>query len=165
MQKPMGIKRVGNKKGTTAVEFAMVLSLFVLLILGIVDFGFYFFIQHTLQFATREGTRLALTGQQLTDSKGNFISREASIVNTIKGYASVAVDPEQLNINIFRVGSDYSDPNDWNKQVNAGSPGAYMRVRTTYTYAFLTPVIGAFFPRGNILVQAESTYRNELFST
>jgi len=160
----MVVGRAGNKRGTAAAEFAMVLPLFVMLILGIVDFGFYFFIQHTLQFATREGTRLALTGQQLTDGKGSFLSREASIVNTIKGYASVAVEPDKLNINIFQVGSDYSDPTDWNKQVNAGSPGAYMRVRTTYTYEFLTPVIGVFFG-GNILVQAESTYRNELFDT
>lgn len=159
----MGIKGAGKSKGTTAVEFALVLPLFILLILGIIDFGFYFFVQHTVQYATREGTRLALTGGRLTDNKGNFLSREASIVNTIKDRASLAVDPEKLNINIFQVGSDYTDPGNWNQQINAGSPGAYMRVRTTYTYEFLTPLIGVFFPGGNILVQAESTYRNELF--
>lgn len=161
----MVMERADNNRGTTALEFAMVLPLFIMLILGIVDFGFYFFVQHTVQYATREGTRLALTGGKVKDSHGDFLSREASIVTTIKDHASLAVDPERLNINIFPVGSDYSDPDDWNAQSNAGSPGAYMRVRTSYTYEFLTPLIGAFFHGGNILVQAESTYRNEMFDT
>ena len=52
-------------RGATAVEFALVLPLFVLLLFGIIDFGRYFFVQHTVQFATREGTRLALVGGTL----------------------------------------------------------------------------------------------------
>ncbi len=163
MQKPMVIERVGNNKGTTVVEFALVLSLFLLLIFAIIDFGRYFFVQHTLQFATREGTRLALVGGQLTDAQGNRLSREASIVKTITDYASLAVDPGEININIFPIGSDYSDPADWNKQTNAGGPGDYMRVRTRYTYIFLTPLIATFFPGGNIQLEAAGTYKNELF--
>jgi hypothetical protein len=38
-----------------------------------------------------------------------------------------------------------------------------MRVRTRYTYSFLTPLIGAFFTGGASIIQAEATYRNEMF--
>ncbi len=156
-------RMVGNNKGTSMVEFAIVLPLFLMLILGIIDFGRFFFVQHTLQFATREGTRLALVGKKLTDQAGNPMTREASIVETIKENASLAIDPLQLSINIFPVQGDYSDPGDWSKQTNAGDPGQYMRVRTRYTFEFLTPIIGTFFPGGMIGVQAEATYRNESF--
>jgi hypothetical protein len=62
-------------RGATIVEFAMVLPVFVLLLFGIIEFGRYFFVQHTLQFATREGTRLALVGGTLVDANGNPLSR------------------------------------------------------------------------------------------
>jgi hypothetical protein len=157
-------RKVRNNRGTSVVEFAIVLPLFLMLILGIIDFGRFFFVQHSLQFATREGTRLALVGKTLTDQAGNPMTREASIVDTIQKNASVALDPLQLSINIFPIQSDYSDPQNWGKQLNAGAPGQYMRVRTQYTFAFLTPIIGTFFPGGTIGIRAEATYRNELFN-
>jgi Flp pilus assembly protein TadG len=157
-------RKFENNRGTTAVEFALILPLFFMLILGIIDFGRFFFVQHTLQFATREGTRLALVGKTLTDQAGNPLSREASIVQAIQQNVSPAVDPLQVSINIFPVQSDYSNPQGWKQQLNAGAPGQFMRVSTQYTFAFVTPMIGAFFPGGNFVVQAQATYRNELFN-
>jgi Flp pilus assembly protein TadG len=163
----MFIRRARNKKGTTVVEFALVLPIFFLLVLGIFDFGRYFFVDHTLQYATREGMRLALVGRKLNDQQGHPMTREASIIKTIKDNASLAVDPSSLSIYIFKIGSDYSDPSNWQTFVgngaNAGDPGSYMRVKTRYTYEFMTPLIGAFFTGGRILVEAQGTYMNEMF--
>jgi hypothetical protein len=50
-----------------------------------------------------------------------------------------------------------------NAQPDAGNPGAYMRVRTRYTYTFFTPLIGNFFTGAARTIKAEATYRNELF--
>jgi hypothetical protein len=154
-------------RGATIVEFAMVLPVFVLLLFGIIEFGRYFFVQHTLQFATREGTRLALVGRTLVEN-GNPLSREASIIKEIKDNASLAVNREDpgLTIRIFPITATYSDPVGWDApgvQPNAGVPGAYMRVRTRYTYTFLTPLIGNFITGAARTIQAEATYRNELF--
>ena len=145
------------------VEFAMVATVFFIFIFGIMDLGRYFFVQHTLQFATREGVRLGLIGNTLTDPSGNSLSREASIIKAIKDNASTAVDPTKLSISIFPVQSNYSDPTGWEEQLNAGGPGDYMRVRTRYTCDFLTPLTANFFPKEIIEIQAEATYRNELF--
>jgi hypothetical protein len=160
----MLIRGARNNKGTTLVEFSLVVPLFILLTFGIIDFGWYFFVEHTLQYATREGMRLALVGRKLMDEHGNPMSREASIIKTIKDTASLAVDPSSLSIYIFPIGDDYTDPENWGDlDPNAGGPGSYMRVKTRYTYNFLTPLIGAFFTGGNILVEAQGTYRNERF--
>jgi Flp pilus assembly protein TadG len=150
-------------RGATLVEFALVLVVFLMLLLGIIDFGRYFFIQHTLQFATREGTRLALVGGILTGPQGNPLSRAASIVKEIQDNASLAVDPTQMTISIYQITATYTDPSAWQGQQNAGNPGDYMRVRTQYTYRFLTPLIGQFFTGGVNLIQAQATYRNEMF--
>jgi hypothetical protein len=154
--------RKGNQ-GATVVEFAMVLPLFLLLLFGIIEFGRYFFVQHTLQFATREGTRLALVGGTLAGPDGNPLSRTASIIKEIKDNASLAVNPAEISISIFPITASYSDPVGWDGQQNAGVPGAYMRVRTRHTYRFFTPLIGNFFIGGASTIQAEATYRNELF--
>jgi hypothetical protein len=163
-EKVMLIRRSRNNKGTTLVEFALVAPLFILLTFGIIDFGWYFFVEHTLQYATREGMRLALVGRKLMDQNGNPMSREASIMKTIKDNASMAVDPSHLSIYIFPIGNDYSDPQNWEDLApDAGDPGSYMRVKTRYAYKFLTPLIGAFFTGGSTVVEAQGTYRNELF--
>jgi hypothetical protein len=145
------------------VEFALVLPLFALLMCAICDFGCYFFVQHTLQWATREGERLGLVGGALTDSQGNVETTTQSIVDTIKKYAGVAVDTSQLTISIFPLAPPYTNPTGWQTEQDAGSPGDCMRVITQYRYTFFTPFIGYLFPNGGITIQSEATYWNEQF--
>jgi hypothetical protein len=160
----------GGVAGAAAVEFALILPLFALLLCGIVDFGRYFFIQHTLEFATREGARLGLVGGILAGAQGSDDTekRKNSIVETIQEKASPAVALSQDSICIFGIsGPDYSSPADCTGQQDPGLPGEYMRVQTTYKYVFLTPLVGSFFGESGVkgikTIQAEATYRNELF--
>ena len=157
------LRTVRGNRGVTIIEFALVLPMLLVLIISVVDFGLYFFVQHSLQFATREGVRLALVGRTLTDQSGNQLNREASIIKKINDCASIAVNPSQLQISIYPVNPDYSDPTDWATSQNAGSPGSYMRVKTRYYYKFITPMVSVLVPNGKILVQSQATYRNEFF--
>jgi Flp pilus assembly protein TadG len=153
-------------KGSSAVEFALTLPIFIILVIGIIEFGWYFFVQHTLQYATREGMRLALVGRTLTVG-GTALSREASIIKTIQDNATLAVKPaSSVLVSIFPVTTNFTDPDPtgWETQQNAGASGDYMRVRSRYTYKFFTPLIGGFFSGGGIVIQAEGTYRNEVFN-
>jgi len=149
-------------RGSTLVEFALVFPLFALLLFGSIEFGWYFYVEHTLQYATREGTRLALVGGTLAGPNGTQMTRVASIVATIQNDASLAVNPAKIAISIFPITAPYTNPTGWQGQQNAGNPGDYMRVVTQYNYTFLTPLIGQFFPGGSV-IQAETTYRNENF--
>ena len=151
-------------KGATIVEFAVVFPLFLLLMFGVMDFGFYFFVQHSLQFATREGARLALVGGTINDTSGNPLSREASIVRTIQNKASVAVKGSDVTISIYPVDATFADPSGWQTTQNAGLPGSYMRVKSRYTYRFITPLVGAFVPGRSKVIEVQATYKNELFN-
>lgn len=152
------------ERGAAAVEFAIAAPIFLLLLMGTFEFGRYYYVQHTIQFGTREGTRLALVGRTLNDENGNPLSREQSIRKMIRDHVRYAVDPDEVLISIYAVDPGYSDPGGWEGQSNPGNPGQYMRVRTRYSYRFITPFIGEFFPGGVNVIQAQSTYRNELFN-
>lgn len=47
-----------GQRGAAAVEFALVLPLLMLLVLGTIDWGFYFFIEQVATNAAREGARV-----------------------------------------------------------------------------------------------------------
>jgi Flp pilus assembly protein TadG len=143
-------------KGSSVVEFALTLPVFIILVVGIIEFGWCFFVQHTMQYATREGMRLAIVGRTLTG-----MTPEASIIYTIRQEASLAVNPNSVLISIYPVGNNFSDPANWQNTQNAGGSGQYMRVRSRVIHSFFTPLIGAFFPNGTMTIQAEGTYRNE----
>ena len=155
----------GNERGTALIETAALMLPFLLLLVGIVEFGWYFLHQHTLQFSTREGMRMALVGGTLNDENGDPLSREDSIKQTIEEQSQWAMDIDPENIWIFQVGDNYSDPDDWETSLaNAGNPADYMRVRVQYEHEFFTPLIGSFFsPDQKVTMEAEGTYRNELF--
>lgn len=155
--------KVRDSKGVTIVEFALVLPIFALLLCATIEFGYYFFVQQTLQYATREGTRLALVGATLTNSSGPM-TRQASIIQTIQSSASMAVNPNALQISIFPVvGPNYTNPANWQTMTNPGSGGDFMRVVVQYTFKFWTPLIGKFFPSGQQVIIAQALYRNEMF--
>lgn len=159
----MFLRTMRGSKGVSIMEFALVLPLLLVLILTIADFGIYFFISHTVQFATREGVRLALVGRTVNDPNGNMLSREGSIIQTIQDKAKIAVSPATLRISIFPVAADFADPVDWQNTQDAGGPGSYMRVKTFYEYKFVTPLLAGLVPNGKLKILAQATYRNELF--
>lgn len=49
-----------NNKGAVAVEFALAAPIFIIFIMGLIDFGRLFLIRSTLQFAVEETTRFAM---------------------------------------------------------------------------------------------------------
>ena len=153
-----------NNRGTTALEFALILPVFAFLIFGIFDMGYYMFVHHTVQFATREGVRLAMVGGTLNGTDGNPMSRAASITQEIENEAALGgIKAASIQVSIFPVTATYGDPTGWTGEQNAGNPGDYMRVVTTYNYTFFTPFIGTFFAGGVSTITARATYRNELF--
>ena len=52
------IRNLDAERGATAVEFAFIVPLLILLVLGIAEFGHAFQVQGTLSAAAREGVRL-----------------------------------------------------------------------------------------------------------
>lgn len=53
------MRRASNRRGANAVEFALVMPVFLALIAGIVDYGWYFHTLNQLTTAVRDGARTA----------------------------------------------------------------------------------------------------------
>jgi Flp pilus assembly protein TadG len=69
--------------GAVTVEFAIVISVFLLIVAGIMDFGHAWYMQQVVTNASREGARYGITYR--TDSSGTPIA-PAALVPSIKDY-------------------------------------------------------------------------------
>src|ERR1700679_2252602 len=88
---------VRARSGQSLVEFALVAPLFFLLVFGITDFGRLFFTQETLQFALREAGRYAVTGQQMANGTGGFLSRVDSI-KAVAAQKAIGIDVSNIQV-------------------------------------------------------------------
>jgi len=100
-------------RGQSTLEMSLLLFPFLFLVLAVVEFGWFYLHQHTLQYATREGMRLGLVGTQLQGEKETVLTREESIIHTIKQQASGVIDPQRMHVWMFRVPPTYADPEGW----------------------------------------------------
>ena len=67
-----------NQKGATAVEFAIVLSLLITLIFGIIEFGLFMFNRQVITNAAREGARAGIIARPVRLSNDEI---KAVVVN------------------------------------------------------------------------------------
>jgi len=63
MKKMIAKKHTKNRRGTAVVEMALVFPIFMLLVLGIVEFGRFLMVGQLLTNAAREGARMAISDQ------------------------------------------------------------------------------------------------------
>jgi len=160
---------IKNQRGLMTTEMALMLLPFMLMLLGVMEFGWYFLHQHTLQYATREGMRLALVGEILNDANGDPLTREASIKQVIHDNGEIGLmNIDQNKITMWRdanTDNNYTGPLTFAELApNAGNPADYMRIKVEYDHKFLVSLIGNLFPNSDsVLLKAEATYRNEDF--
>lgn len=79
-----------KRRGVAAVEFAVVLPLFLLLLAGIIEFGQAFRIQHTLSSASRLGARSAVVNGATT----------SQVVENVKNRCTKTLGVNDGNINV-----------------------------------------------------------------
>lgn len=94
---------VRNQSGATAVEFAIMLPVFLSLIFGIVVFGSYLTMVHGVQQLAAEAARTSVAG--LSDSERNGLA-VAYVTSSASGYPLL----DATKLNVAAVPSS-SDPN------------------------------------------------------
>ncbi|WP_139005774.1 TadE/TadG family type IV pilus assembly protein [Arthrobacter crystallopoietes] len=119
--------RVRSERGATAVEFALVLPVLLLLLLGIVEFGRVYNAQMQLTAAARDGARVmsinSVPSQAAADAKA------ATIASAIALHPDIATD--QISISI--------SPSSTATCV----PGSVATVAVSYPMQFLSGMFGA----------------------
>jgi len=122
---------IRRQDGAAAVEFAIVATLFFVLVFGIIDFGFGLWSWNSTANAAREGAR-----------RGAVDSNVADITQRVRD-AAATLDPSKLTVSVLcsRGGGAFA-------ACPAGSSwleGDIVRVVVDYEYDLITP-IGGFVP-------------------
>jgi Flp pilus assembly protein TadG len=99
-----------DAKGAAAVEFAILGTVFILFLGGILDFGHAWYMRQVVTNASREGARYGVTYR--TDTNGARLAPSAltpSINNYLQtGYLANAILPADANPTISTEGTGYS---------------------------------------------------------
>jgi hypothetical protein len=128
-------RRAKSERGAELIEFALVFPMLLLLVLGMVDFGFLFQRYEVLTNAAREGARIAvLPGYSAADVQSrvcNYIQGGGIPVTGSCPTPTNPVIPVPSNVTIT---------------LPSGATVAAKRVTITYTnsYLFLGPIAGMF---------------------
>lgn len=143
------IRRPGwaSERGAELIEMAIALPLLLLVVLGIIDFGFLFQRYLVLTNAAMEGARVAvLPGYSMSDAQ-----------NRATTYATTGGVP----VPVTAVASGISLPG-----ANGGSwPGVRVTVTHVYNYSYIGPIAGLFGGSfSSVTLTAQSTVRRQLGS-
>lgn len=99
------IGRFGGEEGASAVEFALVMPVFLLLVLGALAYGIYFGAAHSVQQLAADAARVAVAGLDRCE-RGALV--EAFIDHNAGAY--VLIDRERLSVS---AGPSPSDPDQF----------------------------------------------------
>ena len=153
---------IKNKDGATAVEFALILPLLILLLFGIIEFGLVLYNKQIITSACREGVRAGII------ARGTRLSND-EIKNEVIKYGKaylVTFGSDTLdkpNITILPIDTDSSfDPTVNPPVERCTSFGCDLVVDVTYDYEFLFLFNPITFQRFDpIHLQAQTTMRME----
>lgn len=120
------MKTLQTDRGQALTEFALVLPVLLLILLALFDFGRAIYAFNAVSNSAREGARVAIVDQ--SQASGVYIAaREAAAQGTALGLNPA--DPSQVAVT-------FPDP-------LGACLGCTARVRVTYRFNAITPVIGA----------------------
>jgi len=157
-----------NRKGSAAVEFALVAPVFIGLLFAILETGIIFFADQYLETITQDGARIIMTGQAQNGSytKAQFQSYVCSQVVALFNCNNIFVDVESYSsfqnvvINSQISGGAFVN----NMQYNPGGPGDIVVVRLFYQWPQIVTGLGYNITNlnGNYrLLSATAAFRNE----
>jgi Flp pilus assembly protein TadG len=156
--------RPGIAKGFTALEFALVASVFFLLVFGVMEYGWMFFAQMNVQQAVNDGGRFASTGNHSTvvsGGKPTTLSRLQSIITTIQNQISVPGVDVQSNLVVCSTNGGCSNKGG---SAPAGGPGDTVTLTLTTSLPLFTPALSALFAGRAYTFTSSTTFKNEPFN-
>lgn len=141
-------RRFRSDRGAELVEFALVLPILLLVVLGIVDFGFLFQRMEVVTNAAREGARIGVlqgyTPADVVSRICNYLN-EGGVPTTNCGTGNPTITVNQ----------SYAIP-------NSSMTGTRVQVTYSHQYSFIGPFLGLFGGGlSSVPVSAVAVMRNE----
>jgi Flp pilus assembly protein TadG len=127
-------------RGQTLVEFALIIPVFILMLMGIFDLGRAVYGFNTVNNAAREGARLGIVDQNLADIK-----------------TKAADHAVNLGLSTSNVTVDFRDKDSANTANSCSTLaiGCLTTVQVTYTYQAITPLVGNLVGTINIVGKSQ----------
>jgi hypothetical protein len=151
------VKRLANAKGTALVEAALITPLFLLLTFSIVDFGGLFYAYLALENGVSLASRYGVTGRTLDDPAhpGTPLNHQETLKLAMRqGTPTLTIPDSAFTFAHRSVGGAA-----WLN--GPGAPGELERLSVDYNWQFFTPLVGAFFPGGQVNLRVDSAMKNE----
>jgi Flp pilus assembly protein TadG len=144
------VRRFGrNRRGSTAVEFALVAPMFLALVFAILETALMFFAAQILEIGTQDTARLLFTNQaQGTMSATQFHDNLCARVSVLMTCANLYVDVKAFNSFTAITSSDLADPIDAggnfvnNFTYPTPNPGDTVVVRAFYQWPIFVTRLG-----------------------
>lgn len=163
-----------NRRGSAAIEFALVAPLFFALLFAIMEYALMFFAAQVLETATQDTARLILTGQAQTQNfdkakfKEEFCKHIVALLDCaggitidVKSYSSFdSITPQDLALPVTN--RQFVDP----ARYQPGGRNDIVMVRVYYQWQFYVTNLGfnvANLGGGKRLLTASFAFRNEPF--
>jgi Flp pilus assembly protein TadG len=107
---------VRDQRGSVAIEFAIVLTLLLSIMFGIVAFGFQFATRIALSYAVAEAGRSAVAGltsaerqQRAEDAVDRVLTSFSPLVDPSKAVVDVSLEGETADGEVIRIAITYND--------------------------------------------------------
>lgn len=146
-----------KQQGQSLMEFALILPLLLMLLLGTFDFARAVFMYAQLSNGVREGARYgSVTG--LDESDPQFLDCEGIRAATVRAYG-VPLTPDQITIEYDNGNTLYLFTCDSRPGLSAIQMGDRIRVTARAQIRFITPVLSSFPPLSVTLTSARTVLR------
>ena len=136
----------GGRRGQTLVEFALILPIFILLLVGIFDFGRAIYAFNTISNAAREAVRVGIVDQSC-DVIGTEAQNRAGLGIVWAPTVAAPCGPAGTGVVVRFLNADGSTPsgsdNCVEPDLDPGVPiSCLVEVTVSYEYNAATPIIG-----------------------
>ncbi len=153
-----------RREGITTIEFALIAPIFLLMMMGIIEFSLIMFVSTAMESATNTTARLGKTGYTAAGS-----SRQDQIIANVQARTTGLLDPSKITITtevypLFNdvsqpepcltakcgggiAGVDYTDVNGngkWDNDIGAaglGNAGDIVVYVVSYPWPIMTPIM------------------------
>ncbi|KTE17686.1 TadE/TadG family type IV pilus assembly protein [Sphingopyxis sp. H115] len=125
-----GLTLAREERGAAIVEMALVLPLLLALLMGVVVYGHYFMLAHSVQQAANDGARASIVGLDAADREAVATRAVGRSLGAVTGTHTVAVSETSEAIT---VAVTFTVPEDSLLQsAFVPSPGNIIRARATF---------------------------------
>ena len=173
-----------DTRAATIVEFALILPVLCMMLLGTLDLGYRSYVSSVVQGTLHDAARMATVGNVTTDQIQTFVqnrlqafSRNATITTTARSYSDYSgvkvpetITQDTVPLGVYNQGDCFQDSNgngvydtDRGRSGTGGSEDVvYFEV--TMTYPHIVPIARLFGLSGNITTTQNTVLRNQPYA-